>query len=80
MVQSGRFRQLQTRQSVRPLPVARQAPCGVCACGFDAGSAATAARDRVDEQIVVVATRRRFADSVNRLGYVCGTSALTNWP
>jgi hypothetical protein len=35
---------------------------------FDAVLAATAARDRLDEQIMVVAASPRFADPVNRLG------------
>ena len=45
--------------------------------GFDAVLAATAARDRLDEQIMVVATSPRFADPVNRLGCLRGISALT---
>jgi len=39
--------------------------------------AATAARDRLDEQILVVAASPRFADPVNRLGCLRGISALT---
>ena len=45
--------------------------------GFDAVLAATAARDRLDEQIVEVAASSRFADPVNRLGCLRGISALT---
>jgi transposase len=45
--------------------------------GFDAVLAATAARDRLDEQIAEVATSPRFADPVNRLGCLRGISALT---
>jgi transposase len=45
--------------------------------GFDAVLVATAARDRLDEQIMVVAASPRFADSVNRLGCLRGISALT---
>ncbi len=45
--------------------------------GFDAVLAATAARDRLDEQIVEVAASPRFADPVNRLGCLRGISALT---
>jgi len=45
--------------------------------GFDAVLAATAARDRLDEQIMVVAALPRFADPVNRLGCLRGISALT---
>ena len=45
--------------------------------GFDAVLAATAARDRLDEQIMVVAASPRFADPVNRLGCLHGISALT---
>ena len=44
---------------------------------FDAVLAATAARDRLDEQIIVVAASPRFADPVNRLGCLRGISALT---
>jgi len=44
---------------------------------FDAVLPATAARDRLDEQIVEVAASPRFADSVNRLGCLRGISALT---
>jgi transposase len=44
---------------------------------FDAVLAATAARDRLDEQIAEVAASRRFADPVNRLGCLRGISALT---
>jgi len=43
----------------------------------DAVLSATAARDRLDEQIAVVATSARFADPVNRLGCLRGISALT---
>src|SRR4029077_15709470 len=42
---------------------------------FDAVLAATAARDRLDEQIMVVAASPRFADPVNRLGCLRGISA-----
>jgi transposase len=45
--------------------------------GFDAVLAATAARDRLDEQITAVAASPRFADPVNRLGCLRGISALT---
>lgn len=45
--------------------------------GFDAVLAATAARDRLDEQILEVAASPRFADPVNRLGCLRGISALT---
>ena len=45
--------------------------------GFDAVLAATAARDRLDEQIMEVAASPRFADPVNRLGCLRGISALT---
>jgi transposase len=45
--------------------------------GFDAVLAATAARDRLDEQIMVVAASPRFADPVNRLGCLRGISTLT---
>src|ERR1700752_1704948 len=45
--------------------------------GFDAVLAATAARDRLDEQIMVVAASPRFTDPVNRLGCLRGISALT---
>ncbi|HEY6647806.1 MAG TPA: IS110 family transposase, partial [Mycobacterium sp.] len=45
--------------------------------GFDAVLAATAARDRLDEQIAEVAASSRFADPVNRLGCLRGISALT---
>ena len=44
---------------------------------FDAVLAATAARDRLDEQILDVAASPRFADPVNRLGCLRGISALT---
>jgi transposase len=44
---------------------------------FDAVLSATAARDRLDEQIAVVATSARFADPVDRLGCLRGISALT---
>lgn len=41
--------------------------------GFDAVLAATAARDRLDEQIAVLAASPRFADPANRLGCLRGT-------
>ena len=44
---------------------------------FDAVLAATAARDRLDEQIMAVAASPRFADPVDRLGCLRGISALT---
>ena len=44
---------------------------------FDAVLTATAARDRLDEQILQVAALPRFADTVNRLGCLRGISALT---
>lgn len=44
---------------------------------FDAVLAASAARDRLDEQITEVAASPRFADAVNRLGCLRGISALT---
>lgn len=44
---------------------------------FDAVLAATAARDRLDEQITDVAASPQFADAVNRLGCLRGISALT---
>ena len=44
---------------------------------FDAVLAATAARNRLDEQILDVAASARFADPVNRLGSLRGISALT---
>jgi transposase len=44
---------------------------------FEAVLAASAARDRLDEQIVEVAASPRFADPVNRLGCLRGISALT---
>ena len=44
---------------------------------FDAVLAATAARGRLDEQILEVAASARFADPVNRLGCLRGISALT---
>jgi transposase len=44
---------------------------------FDAVLSATAARDRLDEQITTVAASPRFADPVNRLGCLRGISALT---
>jgi transposase len=44
---------------------------------FDAVLSATAARDRLDEQITAVAASPRFADPVNRLGCLRGISALT---
>lgn len=44
---------------------------------FDAVLAGTAARDRLDEQILVVAASPRFADPVDRLGCLRGISALT---
>jgi transposase len=45
--------------------------------GFGAVLAATAAGDRLDEQITGVAASPRFADPVNRLGCLRGISALT---
>ena len=44
---------------------------------FDAVLTATAARDRLDEQIVTVAASPRWADPVDRLGCLRGISALT---
>jgi transposase len=44
---------------------------------FDAVLNATAARDRLDEQIIEVAASPRFANMVNRLGCLRGISALT---
>ena len=44
---------------------------------FDAVLAATAARDRLDEQIVAVAASPRWAEPVDRLGCLRGISALT---
>ena len=44
---------------------------------FDAVLSATAARDRLDEQIVAVAASPRWADTVDRLGCLRGISALT---
>jgi transposase len=44
---------------------------------FDAVLTATAARNRLDEQIVEVATSPRFVDTVDRLGCLRGISALT---
>jgi transposase len=44
---------------------------------FDAVLTATAARDRLDEQIVEAAALPRYADMVNRLGCLRGISALT---
>jgi len=44
---------------------------------FDAVLNATAARDRLDQQIIQVAALPRFADTVNRLGCLRGISALT---
>jgi transposase len=44
---------------------------------FDAVLTATAARDRLDQQIVTVAASPRWADPVNRLGCLRGISALT---
>lgn len=44
---------------------------------FDAVLSATAARDRLDEQIVEIAASPRWADPVNRLGCLRGISALT---
>ena len=44
---------------------------------FDAVLNATAARDRLDEQIVAVAASPRLADPVDRLGCLRGISALT---
>jgi transposase len=43
----------------------------------DAVLTATAARDRLDEQIVTIAASPRWADPVNRLGCLRGISALT---
>jgi transposase len=44
---------------------------------FDAVLTATAARDRLDEQIVEVAAAPRWSDQVDRLGCLRGISALT---
>ena len=44
---------------------------------FDAVLSTTAARDRLDEQIVTVAASPRWTDSVDRLGCLRGISALT---
>ena len=44
---------------------------------FDAVLSATAARDRLDEQIVKIAATPRWADAVDRLGCLRGISALT---
>ncbi|HEY1440125.1 MAG TPA: transposase, partial [Mycobacterium sp.] len=44
---------------------------------FDAVLTATAARDRLDEQIIAVAVSPRWADAVDRLGCLRGISALT---
>jgi transposase len=44
---------------------------------FDAVLNATAARDRLDKQIIEVAALPLFADMVNRLGCLRGISALT---
>jgi transposase len=44
---------------------------------FDAVLSAVAARDRLDEQIAVVAASTRFAEQVDRLGCLRGISALT---
>lgn len=44
---------------------------------FDAVLTATAARDRLDEEIGRAATLPQFADTVNRLGCLRGISALT---
>ncbi len=44
---------------------------------FDAVLSATAARDRLDEQIVAVAASPRWIDQVDRLGCLRGISALT---
>jgi hypothetical protein len=44
---------------------------------FDAVLTATAATDRLDEQIVTVAASPRWADQVDRLGCLRGISALT---
>jgi transposase len=44
---------------------------------FDAVLTATAARHRLDEQIIEVAASPRWADPVNRLGCLRGISALT---
>ncbi len=43
---------------------------------FDAVLSATAARDRLDEQIVTIAASPRWADTVDRLGCLRGISAL----
>jgi transposase len=48
-----------------------------CDHHVDAVLNATAARDRLDEQIVEVAALPRFADTVNRLGCLRGIFALT---
>lgn len=44
---------------------------------FDAVLSATAARDRLDAQIIEVAASPRWADTVDRLGCLRGISALT---
>jgi transposase len=44
---------------------------------FDAVLSGTAARDRLDEQIVAVAASPRWADQVDRLGCLRGIAALT---
>ena len=44
---------------------------------FDVSFSATAARDRLDEQIVKIAATPRWADAVDRLGCLRGISALT---
>jgi transposase len=44
---------------------------------FDAVLNATAARDRLDEQIIAVAASPRWTDIVDRLGCLRGVSALT---
>lgn len=44
---------------------------------FDAVLTATAARDRLDEQIIEVAATARWADTVDRLGCLRGISTLT---
>jgi transposase len=62
---------------VAPTTLRRRPPQSAFDHGFDAVLAATAARDRLDEQIMVVAASPRFADPVNRLGCLRGVSALT---
>jgi transposase len=44
---------------------------------FDAVLTTTAARDRLDEQIIAIAASPRWADPVDRLGCLRGISALT---